>query len=1002
MAAAWPAAAAAAAASPAGRTASAGPGWVEIALAAAVAAVTVVLLWGFTMRRNVSRRLRELVEERQRLQTLVATLPDPVWLKDMNGVYLFCNPALAQLTGHAVEQIVGQVDADIAPLERAERYRQQDLTALASDKPLRIHESIVDASGQRREHETYKIRLNDAAGRAVGVLGFARDVTAQRAADRQMRRVNRLYKVLTEVNSLIAARPARDRLFEQVCRVVVDDGGLPLAWIAEPDLSLRELRPVAVAGDAAAYADECRLSTDDVPRGQGPGGLAFRSGQPQVARDFAVNPALAPWRSLALRYGLAASGSFPIKVDGQTRAALMVYSRQADFFDDEQVALLARLSEQLGVAWAAAEAEATREQAMQALRESEARFAAMFETSPVGMALGLMGNGRLLNVNRAWCEMLGRPADQVLGRNGPEIELWCDSRARDQAMQHLRDHGQVSGFEASFRRGDGAEREMVFSAVRVSIGHEDCLLASFVDVTAQRAATRLLAHQAQGLEQEVSRRTAELDSIFQALPDLYFRMAADGTVLDYRASRLEDLYVPPAEFMGRRAQDTLPDDAGRQVSHALAQVAAGAPMCAVEFTLPMGGPGRAFEARFLPTREGEVVAVVRDISDRRALEQAREAARLEAERVASQRSEFLATMSHEIRTPLNGILGFAQVGFDQAEGQPAQAGYRRILESGRLLLGVINDVLDYSKIEAHRLDIESLPVDPVALAEAAVGLVRQGAEAKGLSLTLQRSPELSGACLADPLRLQQILANLLSNAVKFTPRGAIRLWVGRDGDSLVLRVTDTGIGMSDEQVAQLFVAFRQADSSTTRRYGGTGLGLAISRRLVELMGGRLLVRSALGRGSEFELRLPWRPAELPAAPRPVPPWPEQAPPLAGLRLLVAEDNAVNQVVIEQLLTRAGARVVLASDGAEAVERVRAGPGDFDAVLMDVQMPVMDGFEATRRIVAIAPGLPVVGQTAHALPEERARCLASGMAAHLAKPIELDRLVATLLGVARPH
>ncbi len=136
----------------------------------------------------------------------------------MDGVYLFCNPALAQLTGHAVEQIVGHVDADIAPIERAERYRQQDLTALASDQALRIHESIVDASGHRREHETYKIRLNDAAGRAVGVLGFARDVTAQRAADRQMRRVNRLYKVLTEVNSLIAARPPRERLFEQVCR----------------------------------------------------------------------------------------------------------------------------------------------------------------------------------------------------------------------------------------------------------------------------------------------------------------------------------------------------------------------------------------------------------------------------------------------------------------------------------------------------------------------------------------------------------------------------------------------------------------------------------------------------------------------------------------------------------------------------------------------------------------------------------------------------------------
>ncbi|WP_374561922.1 PAS domain-containing protein [Ideonella sp.] len=980
-------------------------GAVAFWLAVAVVLGLLALLWGLTMRRIVARRTRELVDERQRLHTLVSTLPDLVWLKDLQGVYRFCNPALARLLGRSEADIVGHLDLDLTSQARAEAFRRNDLAALNAETPIRVEQSMPSAGDENGLYEVIKTPLRDSTGRVIGVLGVARDMSVQRAAERRLIRINRLYKVLTEVNGLIAARPDRRQLFQQVCQVVVDDGGLPLAWIGEPDPVRRVLRPAGCAGDASAYADEATLSMDDVPQGRGPGGRAFREGQPRVARDFGSNDAMSPWRELAQRFGLAAAGGFPIKVGGETRAVLLVYSRQPDFFDDEQVALLARLGAQLGLAWGAAEAEATREQAMQALRQSEARFSLMFQTSPVGMALGLMSDQRFADVNRAWLQMFGYVRDDVLGRNGVELDLWCDGDTRSAALATLAAQGHVEGVESRFRRQDGTVREMAFAAVRVTVGAEDCMLCSFVDITLQREATRLLAQQAQDLEQQVSRRSAELNSIFQALPDLYFRMAADGTILDHRTSRPEDLAVPPEQLLRRRMPDLLPPEASALVDNALRQVASGAGMQSIEYALPFEGGERCFEARFLPTDDGEVVAVVRNISDRRALEQAREAARLEAERIARQRSEFLATMSHEIRTPLNGILGFAQIGFDQTNGQPAQAGYARILESGRLLLGVVNDVLDYSKIEAERLDIESIPVDPVAATEGAVALVRDGALAKGLTLEVAHSPDLPLACLTDPLRLQQILVNLLSNAVKFTNQGGIRVWIGRDGDALVFRVADTGIGMSDDQVDQLFIAFRQADSSITRRYGGTGLGLAISRRLAELMNGQLAVRSAPGRGSEFELRLPLREARLPAVPlQPPATATPAAQPLQGLRLLVAEDNLVNQMVIEQLLTRAGAQVQLARDGAEAVQLVADAPSGFDAVLMDVQMPVMDGIEATRRIAALAPSLPVVGQTAHAMPEERAQCLACGMVAHVAKPIEIDRLIATLrtvTGAARP-
>ncbi|HJV72570.1 PAS domain-containing protein [Ideonella sp.] len=975
--------------------------WVAIAGGAAAAVATLLgLLWAIGMRRVVARRTRELVDERQRLLTLVSTLPDLVWVKDLQGVYTFCNPALARLLGRPENEIVGRVDADLATPAQADAYRRNDLAALDADRPWRTEQAMPDATRPDGGlYEVIKTPLRDSTGRVVGVLGVARDMSVQRSTEGRLLRLNRLYKVLNEVNALIAARPGRAALFQQVCQVIVDDGGLPLAWIGEPDFGTRELRPAAAAGDAKPYAEQAHLSIDDNTRGRGPGGRAWREGRPQVAHDFVNNAGMAPWREKAQRFGLVAAGGFPIKVGDETRAVLMVYSRQPDFFDNEQVELLGRLGTQLGLAWGAAEAETTREQAMQALRQSEARFSVLFQTSPIGMALGLISDQRFADVNRAWLQMFGYERDDVLSRNGLDLGLWCDADTRADTLQRIKDCGHVDGVESRFRLRDGTTREMAFSAVRVVIGSEDCMLCSFVDVTPQREATRLLARQAQDLEAEVSRRSAELNSIFQALPDLYFRMAADGTILDHRASRPEDLAVPPDQLRGRRMPDLLPPEAGAAMAGALRQVAEGAPMVAVEYALPLEGGERHFEARLLPTRGGEVVAVVRNISDRRALEQEREAARLQAERVARQRSEFLATMSHEIRTPLNGILGFAQLGHEQAAGTPAQAGYARILESGRLLLGVVNDVLDYSKIEAQRLDIESIPVDPAAATESAVDLVRDQAATKGLDLTVTLGACLPAACLTDPLRLHQILANLLSNAVKFTNHGGIGVWVGRDGDTLVLRVSDTGIGMSEDQVAQLFVAFRQADSSTTRRYGGTGLGLAISRRLAELMGGRLQVRSSLGRGSEFELRLPLREARLPPAAAPRPALENGAEgPLAGLRLLVAEDNPVNQLVIEELLRRAGATVQLVGDGVAAVDQVRAQPGGFDAVLMDVQMPLMDGFEATRRIAALAPGLPVIGQTAHAMPEEREQCLACGMVAHVAKPIEMERLVATLRAI----
>ncbi|MCK7578390.1 MAG: response regulator [Chromatiales bacterium] len=346
------------------------------------------------------------------------------------------------------------------------------------------------------------------------------------------------------------------------------------------------------------------------------------------------------------------------------------------------------------------------------------------------------------------------------------------------------------------------------------------------------------------------------------------------------------------------------------------------------------------------------------------------------------------------------------MGYRESLGRAQPQGYfARILDSGRLLLGVINDILDFSKIEAGKLDVESVPFSPRHLALESLGLIAERAADKGLTLKPLIDEALPAACLGDPTRLTQILINLLSNAVKFTERGTITLEVFERDHSLIYVVSDTGIGMTSEQVARLFTPFEQADSSTTRKYGGTGLGLSICRGLTTLMGGSIQVESTPGAGTRFEIRLPCIPAEVPveqASPEPPAEIPEMPGRLLGRRLLIAEDNEINRLVISDMLTSEGAILTLVGNGREALEAVTRAPHDFDLVLMDVQMPEMDGLEATRRLRLLAPELPIIGQTAHALNEELEKCLQAGMTDTLTKPIDHEQLVEIVLNhCARP-
>ena len=622
---------------------------------------------------------------------------------------------------------------------------------------------------------------------------------------------------------------------------------------------------------------------------------------------------------------------------------------------------------------------------------------------------------RITWVNAGFTRMTGYSLDEAWGRTPGEL-LGSD-KTDPHTIQKLTssvDLGQSCRVEVLNRAKDGHE---YWVDTEVQPTHDaDGVLIGFMEIGTDITARKQAEHERETANAVLTERTTQLHAVLDNISQGVAVIASDNAVV-LQSRRVMDLLEIPehlhrakwAELIAFQAQR---GDFGNDCE--LADEAARPYLCAVLKGISATAPP-LYKRRTLSGRTLEIGTaalptggMVRTFTDVTSYEQALD----RAEQANIAKGQFLANMSHEIRTPMNAILGLLQLLHNTELSPPQRDFVGKTQGAARSLLGLLNDILDFSKIEAGKLTLDPRAFSLDRMLSDVSVILQSNVNDKQLSLRLEVDPSVPRVLLGDDMRLQQVLINLGGNAVKFTNQGEVVLRVRlleRTALHALLEfaVCDSGIGIAPANQTHIFDSFSQAEASTTRRYGGTGLGLSISSRLVQLLGGQLQLSSVAGQGSTFyfQIRFPLAelphdtPARLQAAGKPAV---AKAKRLQGLRILVVEDNKINQMVAAGLLRAEGADVSLADNGQLGVAAVASAQPSFDVVLMDVQMPVMDGYTATRAIRQELglTALPIIAMTANAMASDRAACLEAGMDEHVGKPFELDNLVTTLLRLSR--
>lgn len=820
-----------------------------------------------------------------RLAAIIESSDDAIIGKDLNGIITDWNCGAEMIFGYTPGEMVG---TSILRLIPEDRRADEDfiLGRIRSGQKVEHFETMRRAKDGRLIPVSITASpIKDAQGNIIGASKIARDISRQKAHERELLRMTRLYSALSQVNQAIVWSATRDELFQRVCKVLTEQGGFHMAWIGCYDPETHRILPLAVAGKEPDYLQTVQVYGDDRPEGRGPSGQAFRTGRPCLCNDMLHNPATLPWRKQLAQRGFQSSTGFPIRLKNEVVGVLTVYSDEPFFFQDREIALLNEAAGDISFALDNFEEKAVRQQ-MELAAQNERRFSATMIESMPGIVYFYDQQGKFLRWNRNFEVVSGYSSGEIAQMHPLDFFSEGDKASLQERIAEVFVQGE-SSIEALFITKDGRAVPYFFTGRRVLFDDKPCLVGMGVDISERKRAL-----------QAMREAREQLETVVENLREGMVIADPAGTWVRWNPAALRMLGFTDLEEGRRRWREfsaifrlsTLEGAELPPEQWPLARVRRGEQVNGLELRVRRVGEDweRIFSyAGTVAGYAGEktlAFMTMRDITAQKQAEMAlrvlNQTLRLEvadrteelqsalvrAEAADRLKSAFLATMSHELRTPLNSIIGFTGIVLQGLAGplnaeQTKQLGMVRA--SARHLLELINDVLDISKIEAGQLEVRPEPFNLPESIQRVTALVQPMVEKKRLTLTVKLAPELS-KITSDRRRVEQILLNLLN---KFTEQGGVTLTVDElpagatganpiAGPAVRFRVADTGIGIKPADIAVLFQPFRQLDSGLARQHEGTGLGLAICRKLAGLLGGDISVTSEWTKGSEFTIIIP--------------------------------------------------------------------------------------------------------------------------------------------------